>query len=749
MSENIRHYLEVFRSLTYDAAGSGTPHERLSRLVSRVATELRWDVCSIYVLDEAGGSLVLTATHGLDHRSVGRIRIPIAEGLVGCAASEEKPIFLANAAQDARFRYFPETGEERFVSMAAVPMMRDGRVSGVLTVQTVEPYEFSTADRHFLEILAQHIAQVVDVALTLRSVRSSRVHAFHGTAVSPGIAEARVHLFESSPDRITVAARGFRGLDFEMKLFEKAMSAALAEINQLVHQLNSISPPAAQIFIAHRMMIEDPMFQQDVRKHISKDSESAPRAVAKVMNAYIEKFASIGNPVLQEKSSDLKGLRDTLLRLMMDEKVTRFAPEFEEENMVVVARELTPQQMFQLDASKVVAVLTEKGSESSHVAIIARALNFPAIVGVEAIIDSLHPEDRVLVDGASGYVFVNPDEDLKKQYFARMEENRRRVASIDAELTGAAIPPDRVESDVFLDANIGLPFEIEEATKKSFTAVGLFRTEFFYMQHRMWPDEKVQRAFYARLLNAFPTDTVAIRLLDIGGDKFLSYLPAAREENPHLGFRSVRLLLANPEILRSQIRAIHEAAKETGKIPRILVPMVTHTWELVAVKEILLDVTQGVAYPMGIMVEVPGALFQIEEFAAEADFISIGTNDLAQYLLAVDRNNARVNHLSHPLHPSLLRALSHLRKSLAAAGKPYSVCGEMAGDPISAMALLILGYRHLTIAPPRVSEIRYMLRCLPKELLPTMADPLLSMGEAGISEKILRLALREHAPLLA
>lgn len=749
MSENIRHYLEVFRSLSFDAAGGGTPRERLDRVVGRVATELRWDVCSIYVLDESDGALILTATHGLAPTAVGRIRIPVGDGLVGSAAKEEKPIFLAQASKDPRFKYFPETGEERFVSMAVVPMTRDGRVTGVITVQTVEPYEFTTADRHFLEILAQHIAQVVDVALTLRSVRAGRINAFHGTAVSPGIAEARVHLFESSPDRITVAARGFRGLDFEMKLMDKALALAVAEVNQLVNQLTPISPPAAQIFIAHRMMLEDQAFLQEVREHITKASESAPRAVAVVMNAYIERFSGISNPVLQEKSQDLKDLRDTLLRLMMDEKVTHFAPEFEEENMVVVARELTPQQMFRLDASKVVGVLTEKGSESSHVAIIARALNFPAVVGVENIIDSLRPEDRVLVDGSSGYVFLNPDEDLKKQYFARVEEHRRKVAAIEAELAIEAAPVNRLVEEVVLDANIGLPFEIDEAGRKSFRAVGLFRTEFFYMQHRSWPEDRAQRAFYARLLGAFPSDSVAIRLLDIGGDKFLSYLPAAREENPHLGFRSVRLLLANPEILRGQIRAIHEAAQETGRIPRILVPMVTHTWELVAVKEILLDVTRGVAYPMGIMVEVPGALFQIEEFAAEADFISIGTNDLAQYLLAVDRNNARVTHLSHPLHPSLLRALNHLQRSLASAGKPYSVCGEMAGDPMTAMALLILGYRRLTVAPSRVSEIRYMVRKLPQALLPTMADPLLSMGEAGISEKILRLALREHAPLLA
>lgn len=746
-TEGSRHYLEVLHSIGREAARGGTAHERLGHLVAHVARELRWDVCSIYVCDsEADNELVLTATYGLKAGSVGRVRLPLSEGLVGYAAREEESVFLKEAAQDPRFRYFPETGEGDYVSMAAVPMMRHGKVLGVLTIQTRTAHEFMTADRHFLELLAAQIAAVVDIALSLRTIHSRTV--FYGTPVAKGISLARVHRFITSPEKIAVAARGFRGVNFEKDLFLRSLKLALNQLERLISQMKEVSPPAAQIFVANRMILEDPDLSRRVIHNIESRQESAPRAVAFVMDAYIEKFSAISDPLLQEKSQDIKDLRDMLLTLMMDEKITHFAPEFEEENMIVVATELTPQEVLRLDTSKVVGLVTEKGSELSHVAVLARALKLPTVLGVLGIVEELKPEDRVLVDGNSGYVFINPDADIQKSYFDRCEDAEKRHRSIETFLANESEPAQELG---VLDANIGIPFEIDEAVEAGMKAVGLFRTEFFYMQQPSWPSDEIQAAFYHRLLKAFDGNRhgdVTIRLLDIGGDKYLPYMPNLKEDNPHLGFRSIRLLLDHPEILRSQLSAIHAASEQTGVTPRILVPMVTHAWELAAVRETMLDVAQQKNYPLGIMIEVPGTLFQIEELSADADFISVGTNDLAQYLLAVDRNNSRVTHLCPPLHPALLRALRHLFLSLSKVAKPFSVCGEMAGDPLTALALLIIGYRRLTVSPSRISEMRYLLRRMPPDLLTSLREPLLRIDDHTVAEKILRLALREHAPLL-
>lgn len=740
------HYLSVLRTVAETVASAATPPERLAQLVRHVAEELRWDVCSIYLCENGCSALVMAATHGLDPRSVGSLRLPVSEGLVGAAARDQESVFVTDAQNDPRFRYFPETGEEHFKSMAAVPMFRGGNVIGVLTVQTRESYEFTTADRHFLELLAAQIAQTVDLTMALRTVREGG-RTFHGVGVSPGFAEARVHRFKTSPDTITIAARGFKGVEFEKDLFHRSRHMAIAQLDRLIDEMKRDSPAAAQIFGAHKMILEDPELAKRILGDIEKRRESAPRAVAFFMDEQIAKFAALSNPLLAEKAQDLRDLRDMLLSLMMDEKITHFAPEFEEEKMIVVAKELSPQEVLRLDATKVIGLVTEEGSELSHVAILARAMKFPAVVGALGVIDALKPEDRVLVDGDSGYVFVNPDPAIVNGYREKSAESERRHAELEDELN--RLIAHASEQIAELDANIGLPFEIKESIDRGIFSVGLFRTEFFYMQQRSWPDEDVQAEFYRRLLAAFPVDNViTIRLLDIGGDKFLGYMPDLNESNPHLGYRSIRLLLDRPELLRSQLAAIHSAAQDSGHTPRILVPMVTHVWELDAVRETLLDVTGGTNYPIGIMVEVPSTLFQIEELAAGADFISVGTNDLAQYLLAVDRNNARVMHLAHPLHPALLRALSHLFVKLSQVGKPFSVCGEMAGSPLTALALLVIGYRRLTIAPTRAVEMHYLLRSIPGEFLISMREPLLQINDAAITEKILRLALKEHAPLL-
>jgi len=377
---------------------------------------------------------------------------------------------------------------------------------------------------------------------------------------------------------------------------------------------------------------------------------------------------------------------------------------------------------------------------------VARAQDLPAVVGAEGLIDQLMTGDRLLVDGDSGFVFINPEKSMVDEYFGKTLASREREAAVrDA----VASTPPVGDLNVELDVNIGLPFEIETARNEHAHSVGLLRTEFFYMQQEDWPSETQQALFYSRVIRSFPDGIVTIRLLDIGGDKFLPYMGAEREENPHLGVRSIRYLLDNPEILRSQLRAIHLAARECGAQPRILVPMVTHAWEMVAVRETMLESTAGTSYPLGLMIEVPSTLFHIADLIAHADYASIGTNDLAQYLLALDRNNARIKHLFHPLHPGLVQALSRLHIDLVQSGKPFAVCGELAADPLAATALLAMGYRTLSVAPARLPEMRYLIHQLTASHLMDARAALTEETDPADSERRIRAILREHAPLVA
>ena len=742
-----RHYLGLLRTIAVEVVDPTptTGEDRLARLVETVARELSWDVCSIYLLDRDGGSLELAATYGLDPASVGRVRLPLAEGLVGAAAREEVAVFLEHAADDPRYKYLPETGEEKFMSLAAVPFRRNGSVAGVFTVQTIPAYAFSTADRHFLEILAGQIGTVIEVALALRAAAPRRARAVLGSPAAPGSALANARVLASSPDRVEIRHHGFRGIEIETDIVTRAMEAALAELDLLTEQLVTGAPAAAQIFTAHRMILEDPSFLRKVTDTILTRHESAPRAVAGVMDEYIARFAALENAILREKAQDIKDLRDLLLRLM-GETITHTAETNDEEPVVIVAHELTPQQAIRLDLQKVVAIVTECGSEFSHAAIVARAQNLPAVVGAEGLIDQLLAGDSLLVDGDSGFVFINPEKSMVDEYFGKTLASREREAAIREAITST---PPAGNLHVDLDVNIGLPFEVETARNELAHSVGLLRTEFFYMQQEDWPTESQQALFYSRVIRSFPDGIVTIRLLDIGGDKFLPYMIAEREENPHLGVRSVRYLLDNPEILRSQLRAIHLAACECGVQPRILVPMVTHAWEMVAVRETMLDSTDGTAYPLGLMIEVPSALFHVADLMAHADYASIGTNDLAQYLLALDRNNARIKHLFHPLHPGLVQALSTLHIDLARSGKPFAVCGELAADPLAATALLAMGYRALSVAPARLPEMRYLVHRLTESHLRDARAALTEETDPADSERRIRAILRDHAPLVA
>ncbi|MFQ5561554.1 MAG: phosphoenolpyruvate--protein phosphotransferase, partial [Nitrospinota bacterium] len=629
--------------------------------------------------------------------SVGKVRLPLTKGLVGASVCEDNSIFLEFAAKDSRFEFFPETGEEKYSSMAAVPFSKNGVVTGVLTVQTLKPYSFTTTDRHFLEILVTQIGQAANVAVSLQTLKKRKESVFGGIPASPGVAEARVHILATLSGSVEIIARGFKGVKFEKQLFKNAVSKSLKEIDSLTKQVDKSITSASQIFSAQKMILVDSEFSGKVLEQIEKHSDSAPRAVSDVMGEYIRRFSTFKNQTLKEKGQDLKDLKNIVLK-HMGEKVGRNSPKLMSEKMIVIASELTPQETVKLDLNRVKGFVTEKGSEFSHAAILARSLQIPAIVGVENILERVKPGDRILIDGTSGIVKINPDSKVIGHYLSKSETTWKRYDSLRKELEKTAPENQITTKNVSLLANIGLPFEIEHAKKECLESVGLLRTEFFYMQQKRWPSLLTQTRYYEKHLKSFSNGTVTIRLLDIGGDKFLSYMPGLKEDKSELGFRSVRLLLDHSEILRSQLQAIHRAATSTGMNPKILIPMVTHAWEIEAVREIMMLET-GKAYSLGIMVEIPIALFQIKALTQECDFISVGTNDLAQYLLAVDRNNPRVTHLFQPLHPALLRALHFLFKEVTPLAKSFSVCGEMAGNSLSALALLILGYRKFSVSP--------------------------------------------------
>jgi phosphotransferase system enzyme I (PtsP) len=725
------------------ASRSHDLRETLDNVVDLVAKRLDADVCSVYLTSPDRSALTLSATMGLDKASVGQVRLAIGEGLVGHVAARGEPEAFAQAQQHPAYRYFPETREEQFASLAAAPLKvrglsGQGFTIGVLVVQTREERRFGDADVALLETCAQLIAPVVMNAQLLSVVaggeerrsrlieeigreaprapagRPDRNAMLKGIATSRGIAIGPVYFLGDAVDLEHVDYSPSKDSEQEKRDLQNALAEARRELQDLREDVTQrFGPDFAAIFHTHIQILEDKGFVQKLEKELARTG-NALESLKRVLAEYERTFGAIDDPYFRERGVDVQDVGQRVVARLLgvrhhDQQLT--------DGAIVIASQLLPAHFATLDVEKVAAVVSEHGGPTSHGAIFARALEIPAVTGVTGILIAARAGEIAIVDGDAGRVTLSPDEAVRSTYAKAQQRALVAVEHLDALAERPAETRDGHR--VRLTANAGLLSDLRLVERHGAEGIGLFRTELLALVHRGFPAEEEQEKLYEQVAGTMKPRPVTIRTLDLGGDKAIPQLGIELEANPQLGWRSIRLSLSHLDAFRAQLRAVLRASAH-GNV-RLLIPMVSAVEEIRRVRELVEETKRElqaaeIAFdpriPVGIMIEVPSAAVIADVFARECDFFSIGTNDLTQYTLAIDRGNERVAHLYDPLHPAVLALIDRSVRAARKGGIGISLCGEMASNPLAVPILVGLGLEELSGVASAVPLVKEIVRAL-------------------------------------
>lgn len=718
--------------------------ETLDNIVALVAKRMSSDVCSIYLLEADGETLVLKATKGLSKASVNRVTMKVHEGLTGLAVENRDMVMTDNAPSHPRYKYFKEAKEEKFLSFLGLPLFEHKAPIGVIVIQTREARRFSNDEISALRTITFQIGSIIHNARLLDFIQhkererawfeqelakvkngtvsdsapskkagkravTSRMLA--GTAVSGGFSRGKVYILDRFNHKVVKLARVGSKAE-ELEKFNIALEKTKIQTIYMEKRVSeTLSADDAAIFHTHLMILEDRGFSSKVTDLIEQGL-GASRSVHDVVQHYIQAFSEMADPYLRERSADM----DDIGRRIIDVIVGNNSIDIMlKEKRVIIAEEIFPSNLAMLDHDKILGIVTEKGNAYSHAAIMAKSLGIPAVLGIEGLMSAANVKDEIIVDGTSGHIYLNPDAAINKEYVRLEQDHAGRMKELEGLRDLPAVTTDGVA--ITLSANIGLISDVKVANLHGAEGVGLYRTEFPYMARSTFPNREEQAHIYRKILEGFPGQTVNIRTLDIGGDKGLSYFTYPAEDNPFLGWRSIRVSLERQDIFKEQLAGIL-LASHTGN-PTIMFPLISSLDEIRQIREILTLVRNELlreghdvpAYiPFGIMVEIPAAVQIIEILVREVDYVSIGTNDLVQYTLAVDRNNSRVRQYYDPHHPAIMHSIKRVADAAAKAGKKASVCGEMAADPINALLLAGMGIHEFSLSAPSIPIVKHAIR---------------------------------------
>ncbi len=698
-------------------AADATPETRLQLVTNIVATDLVAEVCSIYIM-RAGEVLELFATQGLKLDAVHLTRLRVGEGIVGTIAASARPMNLSEAQDHPQYVYRPETGEEDYHSMMGVPIIRSSRVLGVLVIQNKTQRHYTEEEVETLQTVAMIVAELVGNG---ELINKSETLPTDGIAMLPlrlegstlnggiGMGEAVLH-----EPRVVISKFVAEDPEKELERLRHALSEMHGALDDMLQSSESLDDEHRDILETYRMFAEDAGWLGRIREAI-KTGLTAEAAVQKVHDDTEARMAQVQDPYLRERVNDLQDLANRLLQHLVG--VQQTSPDDIPEHCVLIARNMGPAELLDYDRTRLRALVLEEGSATSHVAIIARALDIPVIGQVKNALSRIETGDPVVVDGTNQQVFIRPGEDVQSAFKGSIKARLKQKASYAALRNQPAITEDGVE--ISLNVNAGLLVDMAHLQEVGADGVGLYRTEIPFMARSEIPGVEAQVTLYKKIMDDAAGKPVIFRTLDAGGDKVLPYWDNHGEENPAMGWRAIRVTLDRPYLLRQQLRSLIRAAG--GRELNVMFPMVAEVAEFMKARHLLdmeieRESIKGHRLPsrvnVGVMLEVPSLLFQLDCLLDQIDFLSVGSNDLFQFLYASDRGNPRISTRYDTLSPPILNALRMVVEKCEKANVRLSLCGEMGGRPLEALALIGIGFRRLSMSASSVGPIKAMIRSM-------------------------------------
>lgn len=746
--------LRAIKKIIKTFQSAGNFQNGLTAVIESLVQDLQADAGAIYLTDESHGVYILMAGVGYPKERIGKTKVKLGQGLVGFVGEREEPINLKNVELHPHYKSHPKLNDKKYRSFLGVPMMQQGELLGILVIQQIHEREFTEEEEASLVTICTQLAGVIGDARARGAVQEFMEKIRRGKKVvdtfvsglpgAGGVAIGRAVVVFFAADLEAIPDQETTNIEAEINLFENALIKAREEIHDLqIKAKNKLSVAENVLFEAYSRILDSRTLMSEVEAEI-ENGQWAQGALKRVIKKHILHFESLDDPYLQERASDFRDLGRRILKHMQVEQPSK--PDYPK-NTILVSEEVTPSLLLEVPEGELIGIVSGSGSGNSHVAILARAMGVPTVMGLSGIPINQLAGKELIVDGYNGQVYLSPSIALKKEFKSLLEEEKQ----LDDELVSLRDLPAQTQDDhrVALYINTGLAVEVGLSLSVGAEGVGLYRTELPFMLRERFPSEEEQRIMYRQLLHTYSPRPVVMRTLDVGGDKQLSYFPV-EEENPFLGWRGIRISLDHPEIFIQQIRAMMQASVGLDNLS-LLLPMISSVSEVEeslrlikqAQKELLEEGIKVSMPKIGLMIEVPAAAYQAYELAKRVDFLSVGTNDLIQYLLAVDRNNPRVANLYNGLHPAVLRALAEIAKSAHRANKPVGICGELASDPVAVVILLGMGFDSFSMNARALPRVKWVVRNFTVKHARILVKAVLKMDDAAEVRGYLELALDE------
>lgn len=744
-SPAINKAMDILRQLRTITEGQDTLPVKLENIVRLIAEQMSADAASFYIAVD-GSRLELFAAYGLNPEAQHRVSFRFGEGLTGEVAQNNRTLNVADAWSHPKFAHKPELGEEQYKSFLGVPLIRWSRSIGVLSVQTREIREFSSLDVEILETVAMVLSEIVssDEMAELKKGLSkgnnlNEREKLKGISLSKGygLGTCIVHRRRQAVTKIFAEDK-----EKELHRLELAYGQMNADLDEKFASTKLGIGEHVEILDAYRMFARDKGWY----KKITDNIHSGLTAEAAVERAYEDmwnRLSGTSDSYLKERLHDLRDVADRLQSYLSGDYGS--IKGVNADDLIVVAQTMGPADLMDYDYSKIRGLIIEDGTPTMHVAIVAKALNIPVVAKIRGIFEEAKTGELIAVDGTDGYVYMRPSAVVQEKFRAKIAEKDRLQARLAELKELPAQTKDGVKINLYL--NVGLAFDLDYIETTNCDGIGLYRTEIPFMASDVMPDVERQMGYYKELMDKAGDKKVIFRSLDVGSDKLLPYWGNVGEENPAIGWRSIRITLDRRAILRKQVRAFLRAA--AGKELNVMFPMVANLSEFEEARETLLielerEKRRGENVPskvnVGLMIEVPSVIFQLDAILKQADFISIGTNDLAQFIFACDRGNPRLTERYDVLSAPFLSMMGEIVSKANAAGVYCSVCGEMASNPIEALALIGLGYRNLSMSGSSFGRVKSMVRTMNAEDVEDYVHTLLKSQKRTLRPQLISYA---------